>query len=86
LVILDAIAARFGMMTSCAWFFDDVAGHETMLILRQAAYAIATLGDGALEREFLDRLSLAKSGNTAEVDAAQAYRKWVSPLRPGPAA
>jgi alpha-amylase/alpha-mannosidase (GH57 family) len=79
-------SARFGMFGSCAWFFDDVAGHETVLMLRLAAYAIATLGDDALEKELLDRLALAKSGDASEGDAAQVYRKRVVPLRPQRAA
>ena len=28
------------MYSSCAWFFDDAAGHETLLGLRHAATAI----------------------------------------------
>ncbi|HTR79967.1 MAG TPA: DUF3536 domain-containing protein [Gemmatimonadaceae bacterium] len=80
--LLNGVAARLGMFGSCAWFFDDAAGHETVLMLRLAAYAIALLGDATLEQGFLERLALARSNDVVEGDAAQAYRKLVLPLRP----
>src|SRR5262249_29598480 len=58
--LFDGVRARLAMFGSCAWFFDDVAGHETTLMLRFAAFAIDQIarGDAALEREFLERLTM----------------------------
>jgi alpha-amylase/alpha-mannosidase (GH57 family) len=48
------------MYSSCAWFFDDAAGHESLIVLRHAAAAIdlvADLGGPDLERAVVDRLA-----------------------------
>jgi alpha-amylase/alpha-mannosidase (GH57 family) len=85
LALFDGVRARLGMFGSCAWFFDDVTGHETELMLRLAVFAIATLagGDDALENEFLERLALAKGDSATGGDAATIYRQRVLPLRLG---
>ena len=79
--LLEAASARLAMFGSCAWFFDDVAGHEVALMLRLAARAIDLLGDSRIEEAFLDRLSLARSNDPAAGDAATVYRTRVLPLR-----
>jgi hypothetical protein len=81
--LLDGAGARLGMFGSCAWFFDDVWGHETELMLRLAAFAIDTIaGAGSpLESEFVERLALAKGSDAAGDDAATVYRERVLPLR-----
>ncbi|MGH7655896.1 MAG: DUF3536 domain-containing protein, partial [Gemmatimonadaceae bacterium] len=81
--LLDATQARMGMFGSCAWFFDDIGGHEAVLMLRIAAYAIDRLGAGAIEDEFVRRLALAKSNYSAIGDGAVVYRKLVLPAREG---
>jgi uncharacterized protein DUF3536 len=83
--ILDGARARLGMFGSCAWFFDDVTGHETELTLRLAAFAIDSLapGDDALESEFLERLAVARGDDPAGPSAATVYRERVVPLRAG---
>jgi hypothetical protein len=74
--LLEGAHARFGMFGSCAWFFDDVGGHETVLMLRLAAYAIERVaGRGAaLEEEFLAMLALAPSNDPAIGNGAAVYR------------
>ncbi|MFI5311413.1 MAG: DUF3536 domain-containing protein [Gemmatimonadales bacterium] len=84
--LLDAARSRLGMFGSCAWFFDDVAGLETVLMLRLAAHAMDLTGDATLEPRFIQRLVLAQSNDAAEGDAAQVYRGRVMPLRARPAA
>jgi alpha-amylase/alpha-mannosidase (GH57 family) len=85
--LLDGVGARLAMFGSCAWFFDDVTGHESELMLRFAAFAIDAVagGDVALEREFISRLTLAKTAGAANGDAASVYRERVLPLRAEPA-
>src|SRR5207302_1806671 len=56
------------MFTSCGWFFDDIAGIETIQILRYAARAIELAGADAprLEAGMLERLSRAESNEPGE--------------------
>ena len=83
LTLLDAERARLAMFASCAWFFDDAAGHEVDLILRLAARAIDLLGDDRLEPALLERLALARSNDAAAGDAATVFRTRVRPMRDG---
>src|SRR5205807_10302585 len=55
------------MFTSCGWFFDDIAGIETIQILRYAARAIELAGADAprLEAGVLERLARAQSNERA---------------------
>ncbi len=85
LELLDAMWARFGMFGSCAWFFDDVAGHETVLMLWLAAYAIEQMRDATLEHGLRDRLAAATSNDPAEGDGERVYRSRVLTARPRPA-
>jgi alpha-amylase/alpha-mannosidase (GH57 family) len=49
--------ARYGMFTSCGWFFDKFEGHETRLLLRMAAFTLKGRKDAAdLEAGFVHRL------------------------------
>jgi hypothetical protein len=62
------------MQTSCGWFFDDVAGVEATIVLRQAGRAIdlaRRLGRSGIEETFLDRLRAASI--TRPVPAADVY-------------
>src|SRR2546427_13201081 len=55
------------MFTSCGWFFDDIAGIESVIVLRSAARAIELAGPDAsrLEAGLLERLALAPSNDPA---------------------
>ena len=79
--LLECMGARLGMFGSCAWFFDDVAGHEAQLMLRLAAYALDKIHDNALEKEFIERLAFARSNDPAEGDGARAYRAHALSMR-----
>jgi alpha-amylase/alpha-mannosidase (GH57 family) len=54
LVLLEMQRCSLLMFTSCGWFFDDVAGQETVILLRYAARALSLLR--ALDEDDADRL------------------------------
>ena len=55
------------MFTSCGWFFDDIAGLESVQVLKYAARAIELTGTDAprLEAGLLERLARAESNDPA---------------------
>ena len=67
------------MFTSCGWFFDDIAGIETIQILRYAARAIDLAGADAarLEAGVLERLARAQSNAPAEGTGRDVYLNHV---------
>lgn len=68
------------MYTSCGWFFHDLAGIETIQVLRYAGRAIQlsqeTL-DRDLEAAFLERVELARSNDPAVGSGRTIYEKYV---------
>ncbi len=72
--------------TSCGWFFDDVGGVETLLVLRHAARAIDLAGTEAprLEAGVLERLARAVSNDPSLRDGAAIWRASVRPALPPP--
>jgi alpha-amylase/alpha-mannosidase (GH57 family) len=77
------------MYTSCAWFFDDIAGIETVQIIAYAA-RVLQLADrlfgadaSGLETAFLLHLAEAKSNDPISGDGTQLYRKKVASLQLG---
>jgi len=72
------------MYASCGWFFDDLAGLETVQNLRFAARAVQLaekfLAD-SLEAQFTERLKLAKSNSPEEGDGAAIYDRRVRPAQ-----
>jgi hypothetical protein len=76
------------MYTSCGWFFHDLAGLETVQVLRYAARVLDLLeemGERAPTAELLGALRLARSNRPEEGDGAQVWRAHVEPARVGPA-
>jgi hypothetical protein len=77
------------MYTSCGWFFDDIAGIETVQIIAYAARVLQLakeiFGDHAagMERAFLERLAEAKSNETKYGDGAQIYKSSVATMELG---
>jgi len=67
------------MFTSCGWFFDDIAGIETIQILRYAARAIELAGADAarLEAGVLERLARAQSNESGEGTGRDVYLNHV---------
>lgn len=72
------------MFTSCGWFFDDVAGLETIVCLRYAARAIQYSGAAAseLEAEFRHRLAAAPSNDPTKGTGRDVYDRAL-PSHPG---
>ena len=70
--------------TSCAWFFDDIAGIEPIQNLKYAARAIELTGKDAsrLEAELLRRLALAQSNDASEGSGRDIYMNRVKPRVP----
>lgn len=68
-------------MTSCGWFFDDIAGLEGRQVLRYAAHAITLAGpDSArLEAGFIEQLGNARSNDPAAGSAADVFRQALQP-------
>ena len=71
------------MYTSCAWFFDDVSGIETVQVMQYAARALQLseelFPEAALERHFLELLSEAKSNLSELGTAADIYKRSIKP-------
>jgi alpha-amylase/alpha-mannosidase (GH57 family) len=67
------------MFASCAWFFEDVAGIETVQALRHAARAIELSQQASrpddTEQRFLRLLSLAQSNEASEGNGAEVYQR-----------
>jgi hypothetical protein len=66
------------MYASCGWFFDDVAGVESALVIRQAAFVLdqwRELGGRPPTPEFLDTLVEAKSNLPGAGTGADVYRR-----------
>jgi alpha-amylase/alpha-mannosidase (GH57 family) len=70
------------MYTSCGWFFNDVAGLETVQIIKYAARVIQLaheLSSIGLEDAFISRLSQVVSNDPEAKDGAHIYRTVVKP-------
>jgi alpha-amylase/alpha-mannosidase (GH57 family) len=89
LKLLEIQRHALQMYTSCGWFFNDLAGIETIIVLQHASRAIQLAEEwmGAeIEGKFIQQLSEAKS-NLPEVGRGdQVYQrlvkpKWVTPER-----
>ena len=73
---------RLRMFTSCGWFFDDIAGLESVIVLRSAARAIelaglAGAGAARLEAGLLERLALAPSNDASVGSGRELYLQRV---------
>jgi hypothetical protein len=85
LTLLESQRFAMAMYTSCGWFFNDLAGLETVQVLRYAARVIdhlRDLGEDPGEEAFLDVLAQAQSNTGA--DGRQVWRDHVEPARVGP--
>ncbi|NJL13368.1 MAG: DUF3536 domain-containing protein [Microscillaceae bacterium] len=72
------------MFTSCAWFFDEISGIETVQILQYANRAIQLgeqLSNHVLEPSFIERLRPAKSNLPEHHNGGEIYCKFSTPAR-----
>jgi alpha-amylase/alpha-mannosidase (GH57 family) len=77
-LLLEMQRACLLMYASCGWFFDDVAGVESALVIRQAAYALDAwkdLGGKPPTEAVLDRLALARSNMPHAGTGADVFRR-----------
>jgi alpha-amylase/alpha-mannosidase (GH57 family) len=69
------------MYTSCAWFFDDISGIESVQVIAYAArvieLALRLFNDVSLEPAFLAHLEQAQSNVPGAGNGAQIYKKCV---------
>ena len=75
------------MYTSCAWFFDELSGIETVQVIQYAGRAIQLaedLFDITLEEAFKEKLSAARSNLEEMRDGALVYDKFVKPAMVNP--
>ena len=87
LKLLEIQRHTLQMYTSCGWFFNDLSGIETIIVLQHAARAIQLaeeLTGQGIEGKFLQHLSEAKSnlpemGKGDQVYQRLAKPKWVTP-------
>jgi alpha-amylase/alpha-mannosidase (GH57 family) len=80
LKLLEMERHALRMFTSCGWFFADIGGLETGIILQHAAKAIELareFSDQRLEQNFLSLLSEAKSNLPELGNGAQIYERVV---------
>jgi len=73
--LLELERSALRMFTSCGWFFDDIAGLESVQVLKYAARAIELAGDDAprLEAGLLERLAAAESNDPAAGNGRDLY-------------
>ena len=84
LTMLECQRHAMAMYTSCGWFFNDLAGLETVQVLRYAARTmdlIAELGDDPGEEAFLAVLEQAHSNDPAEGSGRDIWQRHVVPAR-----
>jgi hypothetical protein len=84
LTLLEAQRQALLMYTSCGWFFNDLAGIETVQVLRYAARLVDLfdeLGEPAPLDEFLAVLGQARSNRPEEGSGADIWSRHVLPSR-----
>jgi alpha-amylase/alpha-mannosidase (GH57 family) len=82
--LLEAARHSMAMYTSCGWFFNDVAGLETVQVLRYAARAmdcLDELGERPPMEAFLAVLEQAESNVAAEGNGRDIWRRHVESAR-----
>ncbi|HEY6802893.1 MAG TPA: DUF3536 domain-containing protein [Pyrinomonadaceae bacterium] len=78
--LLEIQKSALLMFTSCGWFFSDLAGIETIQILRYAARLIdlqTELGLETPQKTFLEMLAEAKSNDQAKGNGAEIFLREV---------
>ena len=85
LTLLEVQRQAMLMYTSCGWFFNDLAGIETVQIMRYAARLLDLLDElgetDAVRDRFLDRLAAAQSNVADEGDGRAIWHRHVEPSR-----
>jgi hypothetical protein len=88
LTLLESQRHALLMYTSCGWFFNDLAGLETVQVMRYAARCLdllAELGERPPTDAVLATLAEAQSNQAGEGDGRQIWQRHVDPSRVDPA-
>ena len=86
--LLEMQRSALLMFTSCGWFFSDLAGIETIQVLRYAARVIdleEQLGFAVPRKQFLELLAKAKSNRPDKGNGAEIFLRFAEPRTPEPA-
>ena len=86
--LLEARRHAMSMYASCGWFFNDLAGIETIQVLRYAARVFDLLGELGVdppEEAFFVLLRRARSNRPEEGSGVDVWERHVVPARVGPA-
>jgi alpha-amylase/alpha-mannosidase (GH57 family) len=88
--LLEMQRSALLMFTSCGWFFSDLAGIETIQVLRYAARVLDLqnqLGFVVPRKQFLELLTNAKSNRPEKGNGAEIFMRFVEPqsIAPEPA-
>ncbi|MFC2010596.1 DUF3536 domain-containing protein [Chloroflexota bacterium] len=70
------------MYTSCGWFFGELSGIETVQVIQYAGRTVQLAQEffnDDIEKNFLERLELAKSNLKEHGDGRRLYEKFVKP-------
>jgi hypothetical protein len=81
LELLEMEREILASFTSCAWFFDDLAGLETLNVLRSAARALDLAGRSAWPAEEAFRATLA-TAESNDAERGNGARLWDHDVRP----
>lgn len=81
LELLEMEREVLASFTSCAWFFDDLAGLETLNVLRSAARALDLAGRAARVAEESFRATLATASSN-DPERGTGSRLWDHEVRP----
>jgi alpha-amylase/alpha-mannosidase (GH57 family) len=84
MTLMEAQRHAMLMYTSCGWFFNDLAGLETVQVLRYAARTmdlLTELGERPPVAEFLETLAGAESNRRESGTGADIWRTDVDPSR-----
>lgn len=81
--LLEMQRSALLMFTSCGWFFSDLAGIETIQVLRYAARVLDLqnqLGFEPPRKQFLDLLANAKSNQPEKGNGADIFARFADPV------
>ena len=84
LMLLEMQRSALLMFTSCGWFFSDLAGIETIQIMRYAARVIDLLDQLGLDpqrKRFLEMMSEAKSNRPEKGNGADIFIRYSERVR-----
>lgn len=76
--LMEMQRSALAMYASCGWFFDDIGGLESGIVLRHAAHLMdlwRTVGGKPPESEFLEVLASARSNQADHGTGADVFRR-----------